>query len=970
MPQQRNADPNANSRLELLPLADLSPDDAAKLLERFIRQESPEERIETHKLRLVADTLGGNPLTLKLAAHLISVKDFDALDDPQALQQLKSEAAQARLYSRVLAHIDDKDVQRLAIPGLVVRIIGKDLIREVLAGPCGLGDIDNALAAELFDKLAREITLVERLPDGVLRHRADIRRVMLSGMPDELRDQVEEIHRRAVKFWRSRTGAQARAEELYHMLRLGADRDELDGRWAEEKTAELQAGLQGALEELPPGSPARVWLAERLGVTLSEGERATIAVEAQESQAARAATQFLAHGDAGQALAVLEKQKPFKPGSRLFALLARVLFRLGRSDDALSLTKEGIASMRGADNESELTDLLLLQAYILERQERDFDALEALTRADIEGMTRVARLRMKVRRARILRKLNHDDPELRTEIIHLAADLENDLGRHPALLREVAAEVGDANAKVLGQALELFGPEILERMTSEELLDMLVNIGAYSREALSSFAGISRHSLIKQVRDNLDQLIHGSDERSRKATELFVEILRRSVNDTLRQSYEPLPAATPSETHPTTISAVDPWAGPASSEVIVLTDDSRQGLIDALADVPVDVLRKVSQFNLDVDLERLGGNLTIPELMEKLLDTAQSHGLLPQLLQGVLANASPDAAAKVRNIFAPRISHQFQPNDMEGKSMVQNSATPNVSGMMNHYKRLAAARIDSGAGFESVAAQESVAERTESTKDALMRIVKDYLNNDRRAIEIANKIVAEGGEALRMLDANDENALRRKPELFNGLEAIVRTDGSRPSFLIRNGDVDRNSSPIGSWADLLDRSAERLRTAITCVGRIDVPGTSSGFMGTGFLIQENLILTNRHVLQVSARLYNGVWRFAEGAAVDFGHEFRAQDSLHRRKLKWVVFCGDKMIDFNTVDHSKLDLALIELEPATAASRPSTVLPLNLMTDWSVPGVSVVTIGYPGSPPTMLYPPTLLKQLFHSTYGYK
>src|SRR5262245_38114677 len=102
-----------------------------------------------------------------------------------------------------------------------------------------------------------------------------------------------------------------------------------------------------------------------------------------------------------------------------------------------------------------------------------------------------------------------------------------------------------------------------------------------------------------------------------------------------------------------------------------------------------------------------------------------------------------------------------------------------LSGMMNHYKRLSAGRVSRGAGrFESVVPVESVTERVESTDDALRRIVQDYLGNDSQLLDVAKKIVAEGGEALRMLDANDENALRCRPELIGGLEAIVRTDGS------------------------------------------------------------------------------------------------------------------------------------------------------------------------------------------------
>ena len=74
---------------------------------------------------------------------------------------------------------------------------------------------------------------------------------------------------------------------------------------------------------------------------------------------------------------------------------------------------------------------------------------------------------------------------------------------------------------------------------------------------------------------------------------------------------------------------------------------------------------------------------------------------------------------------------------------------------------------------------------------------------------------------------------RRQTQAFEGLEAIVRTDGSRPSFLIREGVVDRESSPIGGWGDLLDTSADGLGDAIACVGRIDVPAPASASRGPG-----------------------------------------------------------------------------------------------------------------------------------------
>ena len=189
--------------------------------------------------------------------------------------------------------------------------------------------------------------------------------------------------------------------------------------------------------------------------------------------------------------------------------------------------------------------------------------------------------------------------------------------------------------------------------------------------------------------------------------------------------------------------------------------------------------------------------------------------------------------------------------------------------------------------------------------------------------------------------------------------------------MIRNGAVDKNTSPVGAWADQLDASAGAglLTDALGCVGRIDLPDSSQGFEGTGFLIHENLIVTNRHVLQAVARLNaQGEFNFRPGVTIDFGHEFRARDSVSPRRLKGVVFCPAKVINA-PIDHTKLDLVLIELAPAQASDRPRTVLALDVSPDWAAPSQFVYTVGYPGNPglgETL----SLLEQLFQSTFGCK
>ncbi|MBS0173814.1 MAG: trypsin-like peptidase domain-containing protein [Nitrospira sp.] len=273
--------------------------------------------------------------------------------------------------------------------------------------------------------------------------------------------------------------------------------------------------------------------------------------------------------------------------------------------------------------------------------------------------------------------------------------------------------------------------------------------------------------------------------------------------------------------------------------------------------------------------------------------------------------------------------------------------------------------MESAAGGELDLSPAGIKDRVSKTAADLHEVVKKHLGDTAELHDLADQIVKQGKESLDIL-ANENRVTAE-------LEVIVRVDGSRPSFMVRDGKVDRTTSPVGAWSDVLDTSeaSQLLDTALACVGRIDVPELPQGFAGTGFLIHENLIITNRHVLQAIARPdEQGVFVFKPGVVIDFGHEFRARASISPRKLKQVVFCPPKFIDPNQIDHTKLDLVVIELEPVTSASdRPRSVLAFDTAPDWAQPSQFVYVVGYPGSP-GFAESLTLQEQLFKSTYGYK
>ncbi|MCC6510473.1 MAG: DNA/RNA non-specific endonuclease [Pirellulaceae bacterium] len=262
--------------------------------------------------------------------------------------------------------------------------------------------------------------------------------------------------------------------------------------------------------------------------------------------------------------------------------------------------------------------------------------------------------------------------------------------------------------------------------------------------------------------------------------------------------------------------------------------------------------------------------------------------------------------------------------------------------------------------------EQANAQRMERAEDSLDRIVREYLKADPSAVEIANRIRREGGDALERLGQLDPR-LADDAQAGSVLEVIVATDGSRPTFLIKNGQVDPLSSVLGTWGDKLTTHSSQLEAAIACVGRIDHPAASLGYMGTGFLVQPDLVVTNRHVLQAIGAWNGRKWQLASGIAIDFGHEWNATSTLNRRLVDEVVFATPKAVNPYQIDHSVLDLAILRLKPT--ANPPKQFFQLTTSKTWMYAGGTIFTIGYPGPPPATV-PQSLLEQLFKSQYGYK
>jgi hypothetical protein len=162
------------------------------------------------------------------------------------------------VYRAILSHIHDADVRKLAFGAVFVRRLTADVIRYVLAGPCGVNVPDASDAQRLFDSFSYEVWLVSEDADGSLKFRPEMRRHLLPFLVPERPNAAINIHSAAISYYEGYDDVVSRAEELYHRLCLGDSPAVLDQRWQRG----VENHLASSLEELPAESQA--YLASRL----------------------------------------------------------------------------------------------------------------------------------------------------------------------------------------------------------------------------------------------------------------------------------------------------------------------------------------------------------------------------------------------------------------------------------------------------------------------------------------------------------------------------------------------------------------------------------------------------------------------------------------------------------------------------------------------------------------------------------
>jgi cellulose synthase operon protein C len=416
--------------------------------------------------RALVERIGGSPLSLHLAANAVARMNTAGSDDawittiPAKRRRLFGTVddmlIQGVLYDRLLKHITNDDVRRLAHPGLVLRRITPEIIRDVLGPHCGVHVPDLDRARQLFAEMTRELDLVDLAAPDVLLHRSDVRRVMLRLLEKDKASASRAVERSAVAFYSTSDDPKDRAEEIYHRLRLADDLRSVHRRWL--PTAALY--LDNTDGELPAHS------ARLLARLMQDVPDDLVADEADqvewERNTAAEVQNLLAQGYVDHALAALAHRRPWTTCSSLHALYVDALARAGRFDDARDAVTEALDEA-GVDRCGDAHFELLLVSAQVSAAIGDIDAADTdLYRAE-QVATSLGReldaLGAMLQRAQLYAAIHSADEEkVDAALARRVESLpESTLASRPTLLRAIAAEVGARRPRILAHALDLVG---------------------------------------------------------------------------------------------------------------------------------------------------------------------------------------------------------------------------------------------------------------------------------------------------------------------------------------------------------------------------------------------------------------------------------------------------------------------------------------------------------------------------------
>jgi PLD-like domain/Trypsin-like peptidase domain len=198
------------------------------------------------------------------------------------------------------------------------------------------------------------------------------------------------------------------------------------------------------------------------------------------------------------------------------------------------------------------------------------------------------------------------------------------------------------------------------------------------------------------------------------------------------------------------------------------------------------------------------------------------------------------------------------------------------------------------------------------------------------------------------------------------LESIVQRVG-RPVFAVMSGkvDLDTTSGEAGVWNARLQQASAVIGPAIAAVGRVEATNWPMGlpYIGTGWLIEQNLIVTNRHVALEFAE------RGQKGFVFQLGFDRRnpvAVDVDFLEEIDNVATARFTIGDILYIaSDTEPDVAFLRVAPGKGPIGRPIKLGSQLLPSKTMVGV----VGYPGRDPR-IPDQTLMAKIFGNVFDKK
>lgn len=232
------------------------------------------------------------------------------------------------------------------------------------------------------------------------------------------------------------------------------------------------------------------------------------------------------------------------------------------------------------------------------------------------------------------------------------------------------------------------------------------------------------------------------------------------------------------------------------------------------------------------------------------------------------------------------------------------------------------------------------------------------LSDLRNDATVESAIPSSDRESLDLLIAGSEAAV--SPGFLTKPEAIILTTG-RPSLLVVDGVWEPIKVP--EIKRRVDAAAEALKKAIPSVGRIEILGHQLDYVGTGWMLDEDVMVTNRHVAKHFATKRGAAFGFLADA---LGQSYRARvDFLreHERPAQRRAAVA-QILHIEDDSPGRPDLALLRLDRA-AGPLPAPIELDDSKLDFHD---DVAVIGYPAEDPRN--DAFVMREIFRNIYGVK